>query len=462
MSRLFIPRRSVLKGLGASAGLAACGAPGTPRAPTPKERGRIDTIVLCMMENRSFDHVFGSLALSEGRTEIDGLTAQMSNPDLDGNEVFATPSADDELCVVNDPPHGWDSSRVQLDGGTNRGFVRAFQQSHGASAPVLFPMSYLVRAQQPVTYALSDAYATCQRWFSSVLTSTWPNRIYFHAAQSQGIASNTLPLDGPFSCRTIWDQLTEAGVDWAYYYTDLPTLSLFGREEWVDRMRPITTFYVDVEQGTLPSVVCVDPGAGFNDDHPPHHPLLGQIFLGSVYAALARSSYWERCAFLYTYDEAGGFFDHVPPGTMPDDFADQGFDQLGFRVPAVMAGPYVRNVVDDTPFDHSAAIRFVQEHFGITERLTKRDAASNDPGVLLDADRLAANDPAPPIELPPIDRSEEELDEECSRLGGRTGQPELRAFVRERFPRLDLTAELPRTSRLLLRRAAELGVWRPR
>ena len=455
MSRLILPRRTVLGGLGATAGLAACGSPPSGNLAT----GRIGTVVLCMMENRSFDHVFGSLSLLEGRADVDGLTAEMSNPDLDGHEVFPTPTG--EMCVVPDPPHGWDASRTQLDGGTNRGFVRAYQESGGPAAPTGNPMSVLAREQQPISYALADGSVLFQRWFSSVLTCTWPNRIYFHAAQSQGVASNDLP-GPPFSCRTIWDQLDEAGIDWAYYFTDLPTLALFGRPEWAGRLFLIDQFYRDAEAGALPPVVCVDPGANYNDDHPPHHPMLGQLFLGSVYAALAASPQWAESLFLYTYDEAGGFFDHVPPGTMPDDYADQGFDQLGFRVPAILAGPYVRPGPSDLPCDHTAAMSLIQRLFGIDEPLTSRNAASADLTGAIDWGAVAQGRAADPIPLPVIERSAEEVEAECRTAGRRVGQPELQAFVRERYPRLDRTRDLPRTAWRMWQRAAELGLWVPR
>jgi phospholipase C len=207
--------------------------------------------------------------------------------------------------------------------------------------------------------------------------------------------------------------------------------------------------------------VRVDAGAGYNDDHPPHHPLLGQLFIGSIYEALARSPHWSRSLFMLTYDEAGGFFDHVAPGTMKADYADEGFDQLGFRVPAFLAGPYVRNVVSDDPFDHTAALAFVQQRFGIDEKLTKRNRDSGDLSVLLDADALAAATPADPIELPVVEMSEEEIDEECEGLGRRTGQPELRDAVQRLFPHQDRTADLPATARQLWRTWGEQGLWVP-
>ena len=87
------------------------------------------------------------------------------------------------MCVEPDPPHGWDTSRGQLDGGTCNGFVRTYLEERGLGAPAGNPMAYHTRETLPISYALADRYALCQRWFSSVLTSTWPNRLYFHAAE---------------------------------------------------------------------------------------------------------------------------------------------------------------------------------------------------------------------------------------------------------------------------------------
>ncbi len=468
MSKVLLPRRQVLAGLAAgglgAGALSGCGTSPTPnrphRKPTTQERGRIDTIVMCMMENRSFDHVFGSLSLLEGRDDVDGLRPEHVNLDLDGEPHH--PTATTTMCVEPDPPHGWDSSRTQFSEGANTGFVRAFLESRGLDSPPHLPMTYLTREQQPVSYALADHSALCQRWFSSVLTSTWPNRLYFHAAQSQGVPGNDLPIEGRFTCRTLWDQLTDAGVSWGYYFTDLPTLGLFGRAEWADRVHTMDKFFADAAAGTLPSVVCVDAGAGYDDDHPPHHPMLGQMFLGSVYEALAQSPHWRSSLLAYTYDEAGGFFDHVPPGTLPDDYADLGFDQLGFRVPAVVTGPWVRPGVSDTHFDHTSVMRFVQDHFGITERLTARDAATGDLAELLDADAMAEGRAADPIPLPRFTSTREEVESECRKLGRRTGQPELRALIRATQPHLDLTEDLPAFARRSWARAHRMGLWAPR
>ncbi len=302
-------------------------------------RGTIDTLVFAMMENSSFDHVFGSLSLIEGRTDVDGLTADHGNLDRDGQWVAPRPT--DIPCVEPDPPHGWTSSRDCFGDADNGGFATTFQDHYPDADPSI-PLSHHRRADQLISYALADQFVLCDRWFSSLMTSTWPNRLYMHAASSQGMTGNSFPTGGRFTMTALWDRLDEAGISWANYYTDLPTIALFAREDWADRVHHIDAFYADAAAGTLPQVVFVDPGAASNDDHPPHHPMLGQLFISSVVDALATGPHWERCLFALTYDEAGGFFDHVPPGLAEDELASEGFGQLGFRVPGLVVSPWVR------------------------------------------------------------------------------------------------------------------------
>ena len=165
----------------------------------------------------------------------------------------------------------------------------------------------------------------------------------------------------------------------------------------------------------LPSVSFVEPAFTANDDHPPHHPMLGQAFLGSVYAALAASPQWDSCLLIVTYDEAGGLFDHVPPPRAVDDRAEQGFDQLGFRVPTVVAGPYVkRGHVSSVVRDHTSVLAHLDRMFGL-EPLTARSAAAEDLGELIDEERLAAGDPAPPAALPAVEIDESMIDDACYR-----------------------------------------------
>ncbi|MES2638790.1 MAG: alkaline phosphatase family protein [Myxococcota bacterium] len=432
-------RREAL--VGAAASVAACTGPkGDTGAGTPApEAATIDTIVVLMMENRSFDHYLGALRLVDGRTDVDGLDAAMSNPGSTGEEHPVGPTTID--CPA-DPPHGWDASHNQFNDGANDGFVRAYESRTDLVDEV---MGYLTRAELPVTYALADAYTVCDAWFCSVMGPTWPNRFYAHAGTSEGQKNNDFPSGGAFTFPTLWTKLDEAGVPWRYYYVDLPYIGLFEGHFRTETASLFEDFLEDAERGELPPVVWIDPGFGYNDDHPPHHPGLGQELIGLIYEALARSPQWGRCLFVVLYDEHGGFHDHVAPPTTEDDRASEGFDQLGFRVPTLLVGPYVRPGVEHTTFDHTSWIKYVCERHGI-DPWNARLRAANSMGVALDTDRMAISDAAPPITLPAFDFDETTLGPECN-YGGSAAmapepEPEIAQFVRRFTPELDRSAEV--------------------
>jgi len=406
-------RRNAIKTLGALAGAA-----GLPRVLTgcggDGEAPGIDTFVFMMMENRSYDHYLGHRAL-DGRGGR-GFPADLTLPDLDGARVNVYP-ADNSIgqqCIPFDPPHSWDASRAQLNGGRNDGFLIEHQRRAGNTNTVE-AIQYMTRDQVPVHSALADAYTSCDAWFSSVLGPTLPNRMYWHAGTSNGAKANNEVLGGAFrGVTSIYRRLEDAGLEWAYYYGDVPVLAFLDDVDTSGRLFRMTDFFAHAAAGTLPPVVYIDPNFGANDDHPPHHPLLGQQLIAAAYQALATSPHWERSMMLVTYDEGGGFFDHVaPPAGIADDFADEGFDQLGFRVPSIVAGPYAKaGHVSSVQYDHTSALKHLQDTFALPSLNQRVDAAAN---LLdcLDLDRLEAGDPAAPIELPPIEIRESELPRAC-------------------------------------------------
>ena len=429
MLRRMMKRRDALKTIGGLAGAASlakllpgCGDGGEgPDHPEWKNRPPgITHYVYLMLENRSYDHVLGARAL-EGLGG-DGLRAGMTNPDRNGAAVPLYVPSDLDMCTMHDPAHGWETSRQQWNNGANDGFLRV----HPPGA--LDPLQYLTRDQMPVSWALADAYTSCDRWFCSVMGPTLPNRAYWHVGTSLGLKVNgdvLTAFSNGVPVPTLYNRLNDNGIDWAYYYGNLAVVSLLGQEgpyrvdlgpndgtghirRFGDALVNGGTFFEDCANGTLPPVTYIDPAFFENDDHPPVHPILGQELLAAVYTALATSPLWPNIMLVVTYDEHGGFFDHVSPPKAADDtmarFGVEGFDQLGFRVPTLAIGPYAKQGhVSSVQYDHTSALKQLSNHFGF-DTLTARMDAANDLSDCIDQDRLAAGDWARPAPIPMVDR----------------------------------------------------------
>lgn len=388
--------------------LRTCEAPGD--ASVEALLANVDTIVVLMMENRSFDHYFGALALEEG-LPVDGLVGDESNSDAMGRAVNVFPSND--WVVEEDPPHGWDASHAQWNNGANDGFVTTHLAS-GATDPQPV-MGYHTREQLPVLYALADNYVLCDQWYASVLGPTWPNRFYLHLATSGGQTENEAVMDLP----SVWDRLDDQGISNTYYHSTLAFSITFGK---LDGLKHVNEFFEDAEAGNLPAVSYIDPAFSFepnvgNDDHPPADIREGQAFIASIYNALANSSHWERSLLIITYDEHGGFYDHVAP---PNDATDERpeFRQLGFRVPSIIVGPHVRRgCVWSTRLDHVSVISTITRKFGL-EPLNERVSATNDVAGAIDPALIDA--PRPPTTLPALKMQRRATYQSDVKFGGQT------------------------------------------
>jgi phospholipase C len=229
------------------------------------------------------------------------------------------------------------------------------------------------------------------------------------SGQSGGNKSNAFPTGDGFEWPNIVDRLSAAGVSVGEYYSDLPPLALWG-SRMVPFLRPIARFYEDAAAGTLPAVSFVNPiyvGDERTDDHPHGDPRAAQRFVRDAFAAFSQSRQWERGLFILTYDEWGGFFDHIAPPILPDDRASaidtENFGQAGFRVPTIFAGPRVLpGAVDHQRYDHTSILRFLEWRFlgapprgsGINASwaLTMRDRFANNPGDLISTEHF---DPSP-------------------------------------------------------------------
>jgi phospholipase C len=431
---------AVLGGSGLAAGADALHSPaGALRSDdfssmlgNPAKESPIDTVVVVMMENHSFDHYLGWLAddkkyIERGKSRygkrfrVDGKQVQ-SFPSPDGTTMQTAPLLTNPAetnpfrgCGHPDPGHQWAQGRAQRDGG----FLAP------GSGNDAFALGYYGGDALPFTAQLARGFTVFDRWHASILGPTYPNRAYLHSGQSGTYMTNALPFaSGGYDWETIWDRLGHAGVAAGYYYTDLPVLAL-----WGDRLgafsHPIADYFALAQAGKLPHVVFVDPAFlsdNRTDDHPHGDIRAGQRFLRDVFAAFARSKHWKRGAFVMMYDEWGGFYDHVKPPVLPDNRASpddlQNFGQAGFRVPAVVASPYARRgYVDHAVYDHTSVLRFLEWRFlgapargpgkpGQSWFLTARDQHANNIGASLASDpvdrRVGINldvvltDPSPP------------------------------------------------------------------
>ncbi|MEJ7584699.1 MAG: alkaline phosphatase family protein [Acidimicrobiales bacterium] len=379
-----VSRRAFLAGVAASGAAARVGGlPGIaagaspqirpPRLPAPARSGIEHIVVLCM-ENRSFDHFLGWVPKARGRQA--GLTYAD-----DEGELHRTHHLEEWTgCGFNDPDHSYSGGRVQLAQGRVDGFRLGRNDDYA--------LGYFKGKDLATTSQLVSNFTICDRWFASFLGPTFPNRLYTHSAATDRI-SNTFD---PCLLPTIWDRLATAGVPANYYFSDLPFLGLYeGR--YAPISRPLTEFFVQAGAGTLPPYSYLDPsfiGATQNDDHPHADIRRGQNLVGRIVKALLESPQWSSTVLIVTYDEWGGFFDHVRPPRLPDDVAGAGtadHAQAGFRVPAYIVSPFARpGRVAGRTFDHSAILKFVEWRFGL-KPLTKRDRASNNLAHVLDFTR---------------------------------------------------------------------------
>lgn len=408
-----LSRRTLLKGVAAAGGLAALGgraalAEVTNALPTAFALGSnrnapIDHFVVVMMENRSFDHLLGWVPGAKTKRDCtfvddEGKTHRTRHwaPDYAG-------------CDFADPDHGWDGGRVQLGERDNSGFAKGDNDE--------FALGWYDRDDVPVWAGLAENATIFDHYHCSILGPTYPNRHYQHAASCGDRKSNDFaanPIEGHQE-KTIWESLDEAGVSWAYYYSNLPFIGLYGQRLAVQRVsniRHISAYYADCLAGTLPQACFVDPfftveGFG-NDDHPAGDIRMGQEFLSSVVGAFTESSTFASGALFVNYDEWGGFFDHVvPPAARADDRKSanlaEDFSQRGFRVPATVVSPYARRgTVGHNTYDHASILRLIEWRYGL-EPLSKRDATARNIGEVLDFAQKPNLDPVVPAYTAPAD-----------------------------------------------------------
>ncbi len=378
-------------------------------------------VFVLMLENRSFDHMLGFSAITGNdaatgaATQTDGLTGTESNSF--GGLIYPVQKGASWVMPV-DPGHEFDDVVTQLcgegaaypSGGAypplnNSGFVAAYANTGGATDPGEI-MKCFSPEQLPVLNALAQEFVVCDRWHASMPGPTWPNRMFVHAASSSGLDhSPTTPeilqwetIAGfSFQNGTIYDRLMAKGVTRRLYAGDEFPMIAALKGIGLGDIRPFHYFANDL-QGSYPySYTFIEPSYNPTGDYKcstSQHPLddvtRGEALIKCTYEAIRNSPLWPDSLLIITWDEHGGFYDHVAPGAAvapgdPSPHSSFGFtfQQYGARVPAVIISPRIPgNLIDHRTYCHSSILATLEKLFGLPP-MTHRDAAANELSSLL-------------------------------------------------------------------------------
>jgi phospholipase C len=390
---------------------------------------KIDHIVVLMLENRSFDHMLGYLTL-RGQSEVRGLSMDLFNEGPDAHKYHPRRLGNPRLPKAQDPDHSIRSVRKQIADGAMTGFVKNFAATYPDEPDPSVVMGFYSDFDVPVYDYLAHSFCLCDSWHAAVAGSTWVNRLYAMTGQADAGEEG---IHGKDDGRLFWDfpaftrhLENRDGVSWRWYSHDPATLRLadsryrsyhwaternhfrfFDRKAVGDFTAGVEiaiveddSFLDDVRHGKLPSVSWIDPNfidlslfeRNSNDDHPPSDVHMGQELVLTTFRALVESdkSQFDRTLFVVTYDEHGGFYDHIAPPPAEDDNPD--FRTHGVRVPAFIVSPLVEpGTVSHQLFDHTSLIRTILLRFApdAAEAMGLRVSNANHLGHLLTRDTPA-------------------------------------------------------------------------
>lgn len=360
-------------------------------------------VILLMLENRSFDHMLGSLQAVY--PNLDGIPPgepQRYNEDDEGNRYHQEPGA--ARIIMRDLHHDHHNVIAQMKngmGGFIIDYVHAFPQADQAERAEI--MKYHELDSLPALHALARQFTICDHWFSSVPGPTWTNRLFCYSGTSKGIVEMPSNLfDGRihhYDQDNLFDRLNEKGKSWRVYYGDVPNSLLLVHQydpRNLARYRPLDQFADDAAGAAddFPEFCLLEPryfGQDADDDHPVHDVMSGERLVADVYNALrGNDALWRSSLLVLLFDEHGGFYDHVtPPAAIPpdDDWDEYRFDQLGVRIPALLVSPRVGKGVLSTIFDHTSLLRYLTDKWKLGPLGRRTAQAASFAGAILPAAR---------------------------------------------------------------------------
>ncbi len=445
---------SLCSGCGSGTGTSAGGGTGGSGGPgggnsSGTLQASVKNIVVMMQENRGFDHYFGHL--NEYRTakglpaDVDDLSkvpAGFSVPSWNGSGNIplyhmitqcigdVTPSWLESHYDVNlsSPNEGSWGNPPPMNGFAYEagGYATHDPTSGGFDVAGKRAMGYYTSDDLPFYYWAATTFATSDRWFSPVLTRTQPNRMYMLAATSNGYAYGSgaglgIPDLEMSGVKSIFELLQENNISWKVYVTDNYVAGDVGSMDtyanyfsfvygYPNNFADAKTFASDAANGTLAQVSFIESGytETGSDEHPQNPIDKGAQYTESLVQALMNSKSWANSVFFLTYDENGGFYDHVAPVSMPNPdgkkpilpagYPSGDFDTTGFRIPLMVISPFTKaGYVSHNNADNTAILKFIETRFNLPA-LTKRDAAQIDMTEFFDWSAPNLNSTKPPAQ----------------------------------------------------------------
>lgn len=375
---------------------------------------RIKHVIVLMMENRPYDHLFGWSGIGNG---LSGEEYNLVDPTDDSSEKIYV---NDKAPLINecDPCHATPCTTQKLfstnAGKADMGGFVAYQNT-SAQQNYCNVMAGFPPSKVPILNSLAKEYAIMDRFFASHPGPTWPNRMFALSATSAGSTETSCWYHGLpgnlYPQRTIYDQVEEAGLTWKNYFNDTPwELILESVAHKPHHLHPLDQFFKDAESGEFPAFSWINPrsgmnvttGVGSNDQHPDHDISAGEQYYKCIYEAIRASPAWESTLFVITYDEHGGFYDHVvppsdnipPPGDGERSYPDPGFkfDRLGVRIPTLLISPWIKKgtVISEPPAEAKPADNSEYELTSIIASTRKLLGIAEQVGPLTDRDAWAA------------------------------------------------------------------------